>query len=442
MHRPSESRKIRRVSLFQLVAATYFMVSGGPYGLEEIVRGSSYAGAILILLITPVIWSIPTALMVGELSSAIPEEGGFYIWVRRALGPFWGFQEAWLSMAASVFDMAIYPTLFVAYLTILFPSLEGGGRGLAIGVLMVAACALWNLGGSRSVGRSSLLIGAVLLSPFAVIVVLGFLNTPPALPLAHANHRSSTLVVGILVAMWNYMGWDNASTIAGEVENPRRTYPLAMGITTAAVAAVYLVSVAAAWHARIDTATFGAGGWALVGQVLGGRRLETLVVVGGCVSTFGTFNSLVMSYSRLPLALAQDKLLPRMFLRKTSSTGAPWVSILACSVAWALSLGIGFRRLVELDILLYGASLLLEFIALAVLRVKEPALPRPFKVPGGLPVAILLGVAPALLLGLSLMQGEREQFAGINVMVFALALAIGGAVYYWASMAIRSRRTA
>ncbi len=442
MLRQSEGRKIRRVSLFPLVAATYFMVSGGPYGLEEIVRGSGYAGAILILLITPVIWSIPTALMVGELSSAIPEEGGFYIWVRRALGPFWGFQEAWLSMAASVFDMAIYPTLFVAYLTILFPSLEVGGRGLAIGVLMVAACALWNLGGSRSVGRSSLVIGAVLLSPFAVIVVLGLLKTPAAIPLTHASHRSSTLVVGILVAMWNYMGWDNASTIAGEVEDPRRTYPLAMGITTAAVAAVYLVSVAAAWHARIDTATFGAGGWAVVGQVLGGRWLETLVVVGGCVSTFGTFNSLVMSYSRLPLALAEDKFLPRMFLRTTSSTGAPWVSILACSVAWALSLGIGFRRLVELDILLYGASLLLEFIALAVLRVKEPALPRPFKVPGGLPVAILLGVAPALLLVLSLVQGEREQFAGINVMVFALALAIGGAVYYWASMAMRSRRTA
>ena len=59
--------------------------------------------------------------MIGELSSALPNEGGYYSWVRRAMGDFWGFQEAWLSLVASMFDMAIYPTLFVAYLTRLFP---------------------------------------------------------------------------------------------------------------------------------------------------------------------------------------------------------------------------------------------------------------------------------------------------------------------------------
>ena len=64
---------------------------------------------------------LPTALMVGELAATLPEEGGYYAWVRRALGPFWGFQEAWLSLVASVFDMAIYPTLFTLYLGRLWP---------------------------------------------------------------------------------------------------------------------------------------------------------------------------------------------------------------------------------------------------------------------------------------------------------------------------------
>ena len=76
----------------------------------------------LILLITPILWSLPTSLMIGELASSMPEEGGYYAWVRRAMGDMWGFQEAWLSLAASIFDMAIYPTLFVTYLTKLFPS--------------------------------------------------------------------------------------------------------------------------------------------------------------------------------------------------------------------------------------------------------------------------------------------------------------------------------
>ena len=76
---------------------------------------------------TPVVWSLPTALMVGELAAALPEEGGYYAWVRRALGPFWGFQEAWLSLVASVFDMAIYPTLFALYLGKLSPPLPTAG---------------------------------------------------------------------------------------------------------------------------------------------------------------------------------------------------------------------------------------------------------------------------------------------------------------------------
>ena len=118
----------RKVTLTQLVAATYLMVAGGPYGLEGIVGHAGYNGAILILLITPLVWSVPTALMVSELSSALPESGGYYAWVKRALGPFWGFQEAWLSLVASIFDMAIYPTLFAVYLA---PSVRRWVKGLA-----------------------------------------------------------------------------------------------------------------------------------------------------------------------------------------------------------------------------------------------------------------------------------------------------------------------
>jgi amino acid transporter len=109
--------KVRgKLTVLTLAAATYFMVSGGPYGLQDIVQMAGYPGAIAILLLTPLLWSVPTAMMVSELSSAIPGEGGFYIWVRRGLGPFWGYQETWLSFAGSIFEMALYPTLFADYL--------------------------------------------------------------------------------------------------------------------------------------------------------------------------------------------------------------------------------------------------------------------------------------------------------------------------------------
>src|SRR5205823_6412298 len=154
---------------------------------------------------------------------------GYYAWVRRAMGPFWGFQEAWLSLVASVFDMAIYPTLFVLYLGRLWPSLGGGAAGIGLGLGMIAVCAAWNIRGARAVGGASLVMTVGLLAPFVVMIGLALGRSSVAAPPAQLGRAD--LLGGVMVAMWNYMGWDNASTIAGEVDRPQRTYSLAMLIT-------------------------------------------------------------------------------------------------------------------------------------------------------------------------------------------------------------------
>ena len=127
-----------KVTLWPLIAAVYLMVAGGPFGLEDTVSQSGYLGAILILMVTPLLWALPTALMVAELSSTLPEDGGMYVWAKRSMGPFWGFQEAWLSLAGSIFDMAIYPTLFVSYIGHFNPAVTADGKGLWIGVGLIA----------------------------------------------------------------------------------------------------------------------------------------------------------------------------------------------------------------------------------------------------------------------------------------------------------------
>ncbi len=151
--------------LLPLIAATFFMVSGGPYGIEDILS-AGYLKGLIILLALPLLWSLPTALMIGELASALPEEGGFYVWVRRAMGPFWGYQEAWLSLAASIFDMAIYPTLFVLYLGRLFPSWTAGWHGAAWELGLIALCCIWNLLGAPAVGDGSVGLFVLLQLPF------------------------------------------------------------------------------------------------------------------------------------------------------------------------------------------------------------------------------------------------------------------------------------
>jgi len=424
-------KKFVRLTLWPLVAATFFMVSGGTYGTEEIVHGAGYGRAILILLLTPLLWSLPTAFMIGELSSALPYEGGYYAWVRRAMGNFWGFQEAWLSLIASIFDMAIYPTLFVAYLTRMFPWFQQGNRAWWVALAVVIACAVLNIAGVKVVSLTSLWLFFALSAPFVAIVVLAPFKLG-ALANAVTKPTTSTVDIlgGLLICMWNYMGWDNASTIATEVERPQRTYPRAMLVAVVIVALSYVLPFGAMWMTGLTPTAWETGSWADIAGLLGGPLLRIGVVLGGIISAFGMFNALVMSYSRLPLAMAQDGMLPGIFGKLHPKSRAPWVAIVALAIGWAMCLGLGFARLVTLDILLYGFSLMLEFMALAVLRFREPDLARPFRVPGGLFGAIAIGIPPMLLLVFSIIRSEHEQVWNMSSFAFGMILIAAGFVAY------------
>jgi len=425
----SSTKKSAHLTLWPLVAATFFMVSGGTYGTEDIVHGAGYGRAIIILLLTPVLWSLPTTFMIGELSAALPCEGGYYAWVRRAMGNFWGFQEAWLSLTASIFDMAIYPTLFVTYLTRLLPWFQANHRAVLAGLVVVVVCALLNIAGVEVVSMTSLWLFFLLSMPFALIVVLSPLKHGALFHSAPAVSNIG-LVGGMVVCMWNYMGWDNASTIAAEVDNPQRTYPRAMMLSVLIVALSYILPVAAVWMTRLPASSWETGSWADIAGMVGGPALRVFLIAGGMFSGFAMFNALVMSYSRLPLAMAQDGMLPKVFGKLHPRTRAPWVAIVVLAIGWAMCLGLGFERLVTLDILIYGLSLLLEFAALVTLRIREPELNRPFRVAGGLIGAVAIGIPPMLLLGFDMVQSQSERVWGMSSFAFgALVIAAGVAGY-------------
>src|SRR6202023_1436099 len=207
----------------------------------------------------------------------------------------------------------------------------------------------------------------------------------------------------------------------------------------------YVVPFAAVYLAGVPAAAFtGDGAWGQVAGLVGGawhgvNWLGFFLVLGGMMSAFGMFNALVMSYSRLPLAMAQDGMLPKVFAKRSAKTRAPWVAIVVCATGWALCLGLGFERLVTLDIILYGASLMLEFVTLVVLRIREPNLKREFRVPGGLAGAILAGVFPLLLLSLALIHGERETILGMNGLGFGAVIIVAGFAVYLGTAKLRRR---
>ncbi len=440
----------RRLTLLSLSAATFFIVAGGPYGLEDVIAGG-YAGALVLLLAVPVVWSLPVALLVGELGSALPRTGGYYVWVRRALGPFWGLQEAWLSLAVTIVDLAIYPALLVAYLGEIVPALRGlypGGAGWDVAMGMIALCAAWNALGIRAVGVGSEWLAALILAPFVAIVALALASLSGG-GLADASEAFRAVpasggpawVAGLIACMWNYMGWDNASTFAAEVEAPQRTYPRAMLFTLAAVTACYVLPALAATVTGIPPGAWAAGAWVEVARRLGGAPLAWAVVAGGAVTAVGMFNAILLSWTRLPVALGEAGLLPAAFARRSPRTGAPVASILAGALLCALFVGLGLRRLFAIDVLIYGAALLLEFAALVALRIREPDLPRPFRVPGGLAGAVAISVPPAALLALAAWMTRAEP-AAAGLSAIELTGLVVAAGFAWHLAAGEGRRPA
>src|SRR5205823_13929849 len=145
----------RGVGTLALVFILFFCTSGGPYTTETLIATVGPGLGLVILLLVPIIWSVPEVLIVGELASMLPEEGGYYRWVDRAFGRFWAFQNGWLTWMYSLVDMAIYPVLFLQYFGYFVPELAEATRWLVMIAVIWGATAI-NLRGALPVGRISI----------------------------------------------------------------------------------------------------------------------------------------------------------------------------------------------------------------------------------------------------------------------------------------------
>jgi amino acid transporter len=243
------------------------------------------------------------------------------------------------------------------------------------------------------------------------------------------------------------MGWDNASTVARDVHNPQRNYPRAIIGAAIITTITYVLPLAAMAVGGLSPDGFTTGSWAIAGGQLGGSFLSMAVVAGGVICGIGMFNALMMSYTRLPIAMAADGMLPHIFERR-NSRGVPWISVLFCGLGWALALSLPFEKLISIDLILYGTSLILEFLALIALRLREPQLPRPFRA-GSFAFACLLGVGPTFLIAYALYVSHSEKLgdpgtalANVSSLLFASGIALLGPLLYWFTARPLARRRA
>jgi amino acid transporter len=431
----------RRLTLIPLIMVMFFSVSGGPFGIEDAI-GSSGAGlGLLLLLLVPVVWVLPVTFMVAELTAALPAEGGYYVWVKEGLGRFWGFQEGWWSWADSFLDMAIYPVLFADYLSTLLNQSFGfhavsDDRWLhwIVTLVLIWIFALLNIRGVRLVGLVAALFTLIVLAPFVVMSFDGFQQLghhagpiwQPFLP--HNSSLLGALGLGLFVVMWNYLGWDGPSTISGEITRPRSNYSWAMALAVPLVVAAYVFPVIAGLAAVPALDRWKGGAFPDIATAVGGARLGLAVSIAALVSAAGLFSALMLSNSRLPFVLAADGYLPAGITRLHEKYATPWIAIALCAAIYSVFTLDRFADLVEADVIVYSAGLVLEFAALIALRVRQPELRRPIRVPGGRVGLGVISLAPVAVLALAI-AGTIAQ-GGAKALIVPAVVLVSGLVLF------------
>jgi amino acid transporter len=422
------SARLRRdLGFVPLLAILFFNVSGGPYGIEDTVAVFGPGLVLLLLVLTPLVWSVPVSLAMAELASALPEEGGYVAWVRRAFGPFWGFQAGWWSWVNSFVDVAVFPALFVDYLRFWWPGMSALERA-AVALVFIWALTGLNLAGVRITGWSAGVLGIAVLVPVAVFTVAAAAHARHAPWAPFANEGQGLfagLGLGLAAMMWNYSGWDTPTTCLGETRAPTTTFRRAVWVALPLIALAYILPVAAALSASGDWAAWKTGYWPIAAQAVGGPWLAGLVTMGALVATAGLFLSLLLTNSRLPFALAVGGQMPAALARVHPRFGTPWVAVIVSSACYSLFAYWTFKELIVLDMWLYSITLLLELGAFAALRLREPDLHRPWRVAGGTPG---MWVTVALPAGCCLLAIATAGWT--NTLVGVLA-AFTGPLVYW-----------
>jgi amino acid transporter len=227
--------------------------------------------------------------------------------------------------------------------------------------------------------------------------------------------------LGLYTVMWNFIGWDNVTTYAEEVNKPVRSYLLSVLMAFVAVFSIYFIAILIAVNAGINPTTLTNEGFPSLGQLLGGKALGSIIALGGMASALGLYSAVLLSVSRIPKVMSDDNLLPAKLQALHPKYKSPYISILCCSVVVSGMVLWTFGELIIIDITLYGAALCLEYIALIRLRKIAADDHRPFKIPLNRAGLALMTLLPFIVYAIALTGAFLNMEKALKPALFALA---------------------
>ncbi|KAG5015392.1 hypothetical protein AAZX31_08G110800 [Glycine max] len=432
----SNTKQHKKLALLPLVFLIYFEVAGGPYGEEAAVGAAGPLIAILGFVIFPFIWSIPEALLTAELATTFPGNGGFVIWANEAFGPFWGSLMGFWKFFSGVINLASYPVLCIDYLKLVIPILSSGFPRFVSISLSTCVLSFLNYSGLAIVGYTAVVLGVVSLLPFVLLSLFSLPKIDPSKWLSFGQEgveKDWTLYFNTI--FWNLNFWDSASTLAGEVEEPHKTFPKALLSAGLLTCLGYIIPLLATTGAMpLDQQSWVGGYFAHVAGVIAGNWLKIWMEIGAVLSIIGLFEAQLSSAAYQLLGMADLGFIPRIFGERSKWFNTPWMAILISTV---VALGMSFLTFTEIIStvnFLYSLGMLLEFAAFLRLRRKFPALKRPFQVPLGFFGLIIMCLVPSILLVYVMTVASKIVYVASAFLTF-----LGIALYYFMNLS-KSRK--
>ena len=438
----------------------------GPWAAASIVVGTVIGSGIFLVPATMVqrvgsvqmvflVWivggllSLAGALSYAELSAALPEAGGEYVYLREAYGPVWGFLYSWTQMwVAKSGSIATLATGFFLYFADFFRQFDGifytvplplgpGGGPLEIrygqigSIVLILALAWLNYFGVKFGGGVQTVVTVVKVALIAAIIVvgLGFGHPEPSREAA-ASLSLGGFVAALVAALWAYDGWNNASMVGSEVHHPQRNLPRALIGGTVAVIAIYLLANAAYFYVLSPSHVAGAARVAaeMISRILGPGGGHA-VSIAAMISIFAALNGSILSGARVPYAAARDGYFFPALGRVNAQRHTPAAAILGLCL-WSCLLVLSGKYDDLFNLVIFASWILYAMTAAAVLvlRKKRPDLPRPYRTLGYPAVPLLFVAASAILLTSTLIDRRRESLMGLGIMAAGLPF-----YFYWKS---------
>ena len=403
----------------------FCLAAAGAYGIEDMIPQAGPGLTLVMLIVLPFLWSTPMGLVAAELGSAIPEEGGFYKWVQRACGEFWGFQAGWWRTISIYVDNTIYVVLAGSYFASVVDLSPTGEY--AFKASMIVFFTYINIRGIKDVGFVASTISILVMIAFALVAVVGFSTwqTNPFEPFIPPDQTlAQSIGAGIAIGIWMYSGYESMSTMAGEIQDPQ-VIPRATLITVPLIMAVYILPTMGGLASLGDWTDWSSDGGLSYSDVVANHfpALGILFVFVAVLANFSLFNTYIASGSRGFFALAEDNLAPPALVKCSKDRGVPYVAVLSLGTFSLIAATLPFDVIVVIDVMLFMAAYVLIFISACILRIREPDMERPFRVPLGNKAFIAMCISPILIAFVALFTSGTDYFLGGVIALFSGPLA-------------------